>query len=207
MRSTAALFTLLVGPAAAAADITPPSITHLRVAEVIEGEPLAVDAEIEDDSAIFEPSVYLRSSGMDRYRRSPMAEVGPGRFRAIVPPKDVQGVIEYFIEAFDEHGNGPSRAGTPDAPFRVTAVPPPPPVAAILPEVAPVSAEDRLGLGEVAPSPKDSEERGVHEQWWFWTLIGVAAAGAAIAVTVAVQPTPRDFVSARITGPDPARDL
>src|SRR5205814_689538 len=44
-------------------------------------------------------------------------------------------LVEYYIEAYDQYGNGPGRAGDPDKPFRVdttgeggavAAAPPPP---------------------------------------------------------------------------------
>lgn len=40
-------------------------------------------------------------------------------FSATIKAKDLTGTLEYFIEVFDEWGNGPARYGSPEAPVLV----------------------------------------------------------------------------------------
>jgi hypothetical protein len=53
-----------------------------------------------------------------------------GRFEAVIPGDVVSGDLEYFIEAFDQRGNGPARYADADLPVKVpvlkTAEPLPP---------------------------------------------------------------------------------
>jgi hypothetical protein len=48
-------------------------------------------------------------------------------FAARVPAEIAGNDFEYFLEAFDEDGNGPFRKGSPEAPLRISSLPPAPP--------------------------------------------------------------------------------
>lgn len=221
MRPSPVLVILLLAwpMGARAADVSPPSITHVRVAEAPKAAPFVIRANIEDESPIFAPAVYVRASGADDYVAIAMRDVGGGRFEAIVPAERMAGILEYFVEAFDELGNGPSRAGTPDAPFRVSTfdpssrplpTPTEPPGGWVTAD-GPTPEVRAPSPTQPAPPPPGASaegEGGVTSKWWFWTAIGVVVAGAGVAGAVALsQPGPRDFVTVEVAAPDPAAGL
>lgn len=189
------------------ADVAPPSISHERVFEAPEGRELTISATIVDESPIFAPSVYFRRAGTSEYRLVAMNEVALGRFEAVIPAHQVNGTLEYFIEAFDELGNGPSRAGSPDGPFSMMSYNP---VTRPLPEAT--RPKTWAGGGVSDPSPIDevspSTDGGLTSKWWFWTLVAVAAVGGGVAgAYLLTRESPRDLVVVEITGPDPASGL
>ena len=55
---------------------------------------------------------------------------------------------------------------------------------------ASVGEQDRPDLvaPTPAPTPTTSASTPVYKKWWFWTLVGVAVAGATTAAAVALQP-------------------
>ncbi len=175
----------------AQADETPPLITHVRIADAERGAALTIRAKIDDDSAVFAPSVYVRPEGRTEFDAIDMKLVGDA-YEAIVPAEQLLGNVEYFIEAFDEHGNGPAREGSPEAPIAVlvrVAEPPPPPV------LVPVDE------GE-------SDDPGLIGEWWLWTIIGVVVVGGAVGAYFALKPPSEvDMVEAVIMGPDPTGGL
>jgi hypothetical protein len=201
--------------AAPASDVTPPSITHVRVSEAPRGQALVIEAGISDESAIFAPAVYVRRAGEDEYVSIAMTPVEPGRFAATVPAARVTGILEYFIEAFDELGNGPSRAGTPDAPLRVSTYDPetrPLPE----PEAPPggwAGAGDpeapEAGVVGERPEPPEDDDGGIASTVWFWTLVGTAvAAGGALGAYYLVEANqPCDPCTVTVVAPDPAAGL
>ena len=100
----------------AAGDSSAPVITHTPVARAPAG-PVKIGAKITDESKIF-PQVFFRYSG--------------GAFEPPVDLKKVKGSkdqyeatvmgkagLEYYVECYDEYGNGPARAGSPEQPFKV----------------------------------------------------------------------------------------
>lgn len=90
----------------------------------------ALEARLASTSGrrIFEPAAFVRAVGATEFARLPLTEreAGAGVFRADLP-ESLKGIeIEYFLEAFDEDGNGPFRKGSPERPLRLTRPPPPP---------------------------------------------------------------------------------
>jgi hypothetical protein len=105
--------------AAAAEDVLPPSIVHEACEQYKKGQSFEIRARFLDDSAIFDPKVIYRS-GSEFWKNAPFVrEVGTEDFKALIRVKDLKGPLEYFIEVFDENGNGPARYGSPDAPVKV----------------------------------------------------------------------------------------
>ncbi len=100
---------------AASADTEPPTISHTPVTEAAAGQVLIISATITDASGVFEPTLYYRAVGAKSYQSASMAKDAV-RYTATLPPAAVTGVIEYFIEAYDRKGNGPSRFASPAAP-------------------------------------------------------------------------------------------
>lgn len=214
----AGLAGLVLAAPASAADTEPPVITHVPVAHAPEGDALAVRARIEDASEIFAPSVYVRPVGAKDYDNIAMRKVLDA-YEAIIPAEQVDGDLEYFIEAFDELGNGPAREGSPDKPLRVevydpakgppsvVVAPPPPPVVAPPPPPAPPPPGVVVNNRNSVEVDVD-DDGGVVTKWWFWTIIGVAVAGGATAAVLATRSSsPVDFVDITVVGPDPSAGL
>lgn len=85
-------------------------------------------------------------------RQIPLATSDGRTWRATVPAADVRRPdLSLWVEARDLKGNGPARWGSPADPQRLPVAPP-------------------------APPPR----RPLVKQWWFWTVIGVAAAGTGV---------------------------
>lgn len=127
----ALLLVVAWGPAMAAQrDRKPPKITHTPVTQAVEGRALEIRAQIADPSGVFEPTLFYRSAGSREYLRATLVQTS-GDYVATIPAAAVVGEIEYFVEAFDEQGNGPARAGSPAKPLVVkvmsAAVAPTPP--------------------------------------------------------------------------------
>ena len=143
MRATlpaAAAAVLLLGGAAARADDTsPPVISHAPVSRGEKGKQTPLFARVTDESKIF-PQVFFRFGPASAYERPIDMKPVKGQrnqWGANLPPPPGN-VIEYYIEAYDEFGNGPARAGEPDRPFRIdfgpletVQVPPLPAAAAV----------------------------------------------------------------------------
>ncbi len=108
----------LASTAAGAADVDPPVIFHKPPAAAIVGQPLEIVAEIKDPSGVFGPTLYYRKPGTAKFASAAMNEAG-GKFSATIPATAVTGDLDYFIEAFDNEGNGPARKGTPEKPLKV----------------------------------------------------------------------------------------
>jgi hypothetical protein len=117
MRGSGFLFaaTLSIATATVAA---PPAITHVPVVNPPPGD-VVIQAKIIAESKVF-PQVFWRlrhgtyASPIDM---SPVRNEKNVWF-AIIPRKG-NSEIEYYIEAYDEYGNGPARAGDAEAPIRV----------------------------------------------------------------------------------------
>lgn len=191
-------------PKAKAKDTAAPVITHVRVTEAPPGKPILIRARIDDASEIFAPSVYVRAQGGAEFITISMQRVQDA-YEATIPSEQVSGPLEYFIEAFDEEGNGPAREGSPDAPYLIkmgsASLAPPPPI--VVPPPPP-------GGQVVAPPPPPGEEEdgGIATKWWFWTIVGVAVTGGIVGVVLATRPgDPQEFVDIEVRGPDPTMGL
>jgi hypothetical protein len=132
-------FALALVLPARADDTTAPVIVHTPLATAAKG-PLKITAKITDESKFF-PQVFYRYGGQREYDKPLDMKKVRGtkdQYEATIPFK--ADAVEYYLEAYDEFGNGPARAGTPEAPNKVDASGG---------ESAPV-AEEKLGAAEVA---------------------------------------------------------
>src|SRR5207245_2073373 len=71
---------------------------------------------------IFQPMVFIRVAGITGFTRvqmNPVAGVND-LFTAEVPMSLTAEDFDYYIEAFDEDGNGPARVGSPESPLHVS---------------------------------------------------------------------------------------
>lgn len=120
MRSfVAAAAVLLLASAARADDTAAPVVAHTPVKTVAAGTKFVqVFARITDDSKFY-PQVFYRYAPGEYAKPLDMKPVKgqKDQFGANIP---VQGrYVEYYVEAYDEFGNGPGRAGDPEHPYRV----------------------------------------------------------------------------------------
>ncbi len=99
-------------------DTKPPQIVHEPCDFYKKGRKFEVMARFFDDSAIFDPKVMYRRKGHPNWRAAPFARVpGTDDFTAVLRGNHLRGRVEYFIEAYDENGNGPARFGSVDVPL------------------------------------------------------------------------------------------
>lgn len=197
---------------ARAEDTQPPLINHTPVAKAMKGDSVTISAQMEDESEIFAPTLYFRYPGARGYSSVAMTRKGD----AFVANVQATADIEYWIEAYDEFGNGPTREGSPDRPHRVgvaekAAAPkvakadpvappmdPPPPAPADVQQFDATAAVDALPPPmvdleplEPAPLPDDLVEPSpVYKQGWFLGTVGVVAAAAVVGIVYVSQPDP-----------------
>lgn len=193
-----------------ARDKRPPRIEHVAPSSAPAGEPLRVEAVITDESGVFDPVVLWRPASGDEagpgagreYARAEMREVeGAADTYAALLPIEGEGAIEYLIEAFDVEGNGPARAGAPDAPLVVALE-----AAAAQPEEAPAPAPAAPAPAAAAPAPASEDDGGAG----LWLGLGAASAaavvlvaGAAVAGFYALRPPTPTSVRLVVSAPAP----
>ena len=115
-----AAVTLSVMPALAG-DAEPPQIVHEPCEQYQKGVSYDVVARFYDESPIFDPKVVFRRGKGKWKNRSFKRQDDSDNFVATIPAKFLKkGRLQYFIEVFDENGNGPARFGSTDAPVVLT---------------------------------------------------------------------------------------
>lgn len=210
-----ATLTMFAAPAWAA-DTKAPEILHVKIERTPQGEPLKIRARITDESEVFAPSVYVRSVGGGEFNNIEMTKVVDG-YEATVPASQMSGPVEYFIEAFDEHGNGPARSGSPEEPTKVDVFDPatepadtPPVLVPVPPPPAPPPPPNAV-IAPQASTEIESADKPVTSKWWFWTVVGVGvaavAAGAVVAATQLSSKDPVDMVIVEVFAPDPTSNV
>src|SRR6195952_430856 len=115
----AAMLALVLAGPAFAADTAAPVIEHAPVASAPAGSKwVQLFAKVTDESKFF-PQVFFRYGPGDYQKPLDMKAVKgqKNQFGANVPVKG--DVLEYYLEAYDELGNGPARSGDPEKPWRV----------------------------------------------------------------------------------------
>lgn len=153
-------------------DAAPPRIDHEQIESAPIGRPLEVRATILDESGVFDPALLYRVDKRGSFLRLPMAPVDgePDRFRAEIPAELVSDDLEYFIEAFDEQGNGPARFGDENVPVLVR----------VLKTAEPARAPDAAGT-----APQDGATEVVPEDDGAGLWIGAAVAGGLVVLAAA----------------------
>ena len=96
-----------------------PEIEHQEVETGQPNQKITIEARITDPQGIFDPAMLYRRQGSDTYTRQPMIEVADNLFQATIPAGEVVGVLEYYLEAYDQEGNGPARFGDEDFPVEI----------------------------------------------------------------------------------------
>jgi hypothetical protein len=117
----------------------PPAITHAAVTEALRGKPVEINARLAGETGVQGAAVMFRRSGEKDYRALPMGNIGGDDYTATIPASMTTTDVEYYVEAYDQYGNGPARSGSPNVPYSmhvadgapaaVAAAPVPPPSA------------------------------------------------------------------------------
>ncbi len=106
-------------------DNEPPLLTHAPVTTAMKGKPLTITAHAFDPSGVFGPILYLRKKGLPGSEYIPMrmaaSKTGAAGDYALEIPAALVNVdaLEYYLEAWDNAGNGPARVGSPESPLPV----------------------------------------------------------------------------------------
>ncbi|MEQ8278295.1 MAG: hypothetical protein RMA76_37975 [Deltaproteobacteria bacterium] len=194
-------------------DTKPPRIVHVKLMQTPRSQAVQIRARFEDKSGVFAPTLYYRQHGAAEFTTVEM-EKGEEGWVALIPASEVTGPLEYFLEAFDQEGNGPAREGTPENPIPIAvydekAPPPPPPVEDLTPPPAPPPPPPPPPNLVTTEDPwEEEDDDGLAGQWWFWTGIGLAVTGGIVATVLLTRSSsPVDFVEVEVTGPDPTARL
>jgi hypothetical protein len=187
----------IVCSVARAQDTRMPSIVHEACAQYQKGKPFKIVARFEDDSQLFDQKVMYRTAQDRRWRTAPLVRDPNGQdFSVTIRAKDLKGNLEYFIEVFDEFGNGPARIGSPDAPIWVIPAKNPAPCIQV-PGAAPITNLASSALPIAGPDltpPPSRETRQEHQlsvtlpepiaKWWTPLLRngGYVATGLGLAI-------------------------
>jgi hypothetical protein len=110
---------VLVSGLARAQEADGPSIEHQRVTQAQRGQPLTFTATIHSGHGVFQPLLYFRPAGTESWSKVPLLPSGGAAYAATLPAANVAADFEYYLETYDNDGNGPARAGSPKAPFLV----------------------------------------------------------------------------------------
>jgi hypothetical protein len=209
---------------ARAADSEPPVIDHEEVQVARAGQALPVRAAITDPSGVFDPTILYRVGDNAPFLRASMREVEGGVFEGEIPEAFVREGLEYFIEAYDEEGNGPARFGDETFAVSVRVVAADAPDSEANPD--PTTAGDAKEGGSKdaalvdgstttgasnAPAVDESEGApiglyvgaGVGAGAVVLVVVGAAAAGAVAAIWYFTRPDPPDAVTITVDAPSP----
>jgi hypothetical protein len=120
-------------------DNDPPVLNHVPVAKAPRGRPLVITAHAVDPSGIFGPVLYVRKKGLGSTEFIPLrmnpVRATPGDYSVELAPAITSvEALEYYVEVYDNAGNGPVRSGSPETPLTIVleeqkaavSLPPPP---------------------------------------------------------------------------------
>jgi hypothetical protein len=178
-----------------AGNLDPISLVHQEpdLPETLAGLELKVTVQSDPFSMIATIRLQYRVAGA--WRQMQVASVKAPANATMTLPEDLEGSqITYYFEALNRHGGVLARAGGEAEPFKIetglprslVTVETPPPVPDPI-----KTATDPTAPGPTT-RPRDDEENGGtpwYQTWWFWTVVGVAVAGAATATVLVVQGT------------------
>jgi hypothetical protein len=114
----------------------PPAITHAALTQALKGKPLELNARLVGETGVQGATVMFRRAGEREYRSLPMGNIGADDYTATIPASMTSTDLEYYVEAYDQYGNGPARSGSPNVPYALRLSDAGPPVAAAAPPPA-----------------------------------------------------------------------
>src|SRR2546426_7979854 len=118
----------------------PPAITHAALTQALKGKSVEINARLVGDTGVQGAAVMFRHAGEKDYRALPMGNIGGDDYTATIPAVMTTSDLEYYVEAFDQYGNGPARSGAPNVPYALRVMDPSPAAVAV---PAPVSSGSR----------------------------------------------------------------
>jgi hypothetical protein len=142
-------------------DNDPPTLNHTPVTKAPRGKPLVITAHAVDPSGIFGPVLYVRKKGLNNTEFIPLRMTAtrgkPGDYQVELAPA-LTGVeaIEYYVEVYDNAGNGPVRSGSPETPLTVTLEEEKKAAVAPLPVVKPKGAPPAITHTAVTQATKNT---------------------------------------------------
>jgi hypothetical protein len=116
---------LAMGQAIAQEGAAAPTIEHNPVTQAPPGQPLTLTATIHSGNGVFQPVVEFRHEGETSWTKVPLLPSGGAVYSATLPGANLTGNFDYYLETYDNDGNGPARAGSPEAPYHVVVASPP----------------------------------------------------------------------------------
>jgi outer membrane protein OmpA-like peptidoglycan-associated protein len=93
------------------------TIEHRPCPTFVPGRAVAVAARMSGSAELFDPRVVYRFGGESAWRVEPLEPAEDVLSAEIATPTTAT-VFEYFIDVFDQHGDGPFRQGSPESPLR-----------------------------------------------------------------------------------------
>jgi hypothetical protein len=135
--------------AARRVDAEPPLIACTVPTEVLGGK-VRISFSIRDESALFGVIFRWRPEGEVAFRELEMPSSGPS---FVAELDDVDGPFEFWIEAYDEFGNGPATFASREAPAKVAVRPPEADVVVAAPRTERVGRGEQLPFGRREPEP------------------------------------------------------
>ncbi|HEY3449482.1 MAG TPA: hypothetical protein VGK67_24220 [Myxococcales bacterium] len=151
------ILAVVLGSAPAAAPVV--VIEHQGPVAVEDGAALEAKMVSTIGKKIFAPAAFVRPLGGAEFTRLPMTPLPDDHFRAPLPPALATKECEYFLEAFDEDGNGPFRKGGPDRPIRLTK--PTASLPGVAPRPTPAPAHPAAQVAETADRGRPLRTGGI----------------------------------------------
>ena len=112
----------------------PPAITHTTVTKAFRLQPVEINAKLIGDTGVSKAMVFFRHVGEHDFRELPMGNIGGDDYTATMPASVVTDDLEYYLEAYDQYGNGPGHSGGPNVPYQISVTVKPPEVIVKPPE-------------------------------------------------------------------------
>jgi hypothetical protein len=102
-------------------DVEAPTIAHTPVVHAPRGKALRVEAHVIDPSGVFQVVLFLRRHGGSDWIPLKMVadKIALGVYAVDLPTALMSTDLEYYIESYDNLGNGPARAGAPERPLPI----------------------------------------------------------------------------------------
>ena len=140
----------------------PPAITHAAVTQALKGKPVEINARLAGETGVQRAAVMFRRAGEKEYRALPMGNIGGDDYTATIPAAMTTTDLEYYVEAYDQYGNGPARSGAPNAPYTLR-----------LSDAAPAT------VAAAAPPPPAAHKRMLEDDDYDNTILGIGIDGGA----------------------------
>src|SRR5437016_1259770 len=195
----------------------PPAITHAALTQALKGKPVEINARLVGDTGVQGAAVMFRHAGDKDYKTLPMGNIGGDDYTATIPAAMTTSDLEYYVEAFDQYGNGPARSGAPNVPYALRIMDPAP---AAVPAPAPVAlgAQKRtldeepertiIGLGIDGGAPGGGGlTLLVRPLWWLRLNGGLAYNAIGFGYRGGITLAPADWAGTPTLNLDPGRDL